>query len=110
MVEIESKGTLSYLTEMGKFEAIPGVNIGFITHFLLILLHEHNPKIDLVLPIVVNTLKIFMNFKGFVKNDVSELILAVLHAWIVRISIVLWSKAIVIFACEDSLWCCFSVL
>ena len=95
---------------MCKFEAIPSVDIRVIAHFLLIFLHEHDPKIDLILVIIVNTLKIFTDFKGFVKNDVAKLVFAVFHAWVVRIPIVLWCKAVMVFACEDAFWCCFTIL
>lgn len=39
MIEIESEGTLSNLSEMCKFEAIPSVYIGLIAHFLFIFFH-----------------------------------------------------------------------
>lgn len=110
MIEIESESTLSNLSEMREFEAIPSINVRLIAHFLLVLLHEHDPKIDLVLAIVVDTLKVLTNFKGFVINDVAELIFSVFHTWIVRVSIVLWSKAIMVFACENSFWSGFSIL
>lgn len=110
MVEIESESTLSNLSEMCEFETIPSIDVGLIAHFFLIFFHQHHPKIDLVLAIVVHALKILMNFKGFIKNNVTKLVFAVFHAWIVWVSIILWCISIMIFAGEDTFWCCFTIL
>ena len=63
VVEAEGEGALANLSEMGEFEAVPGVDRGLVAQFFCVLLHEGDPQVDVALIGIVDALKVFPYFE-----------------------------------------------
>jgi hypothetical protein len=53
---------------------------------------------------IVDGLQVFPNLKGLIEVNISRLITSVTHDWIVGITLILGSEAIVIFGVEHATW------
>lgn len=102
VVEAERERALADLSEMGDFEAVPGVDGGLVGQFFCVLLHEGDPQVDVAVIGVVNALQVLAHLEGLVEVDAALLVPPVAHHWVVRVSVVLGSKPIVVLCGENT--------